>query len=229
MQGRRALGARPGAALARAHAHACAGTAGTHGQKYGPRRPPRQPGHTAQPGRASSGRTCGLGRLLMERAAERQHRGGEPRGARATMHACQYLRPTNRARACLQLGKAFLTVRGFAGWIGCGYLNVETASRLGDACAVYSGVRDSSEKCQPLSVNLSSGWSFGKEGPCQQIASRGNRWPATFTSAALSTSIVLRRCAIGGGPAARAVPPLWRVGTSAHSVLRHRFPPMKTC
>eukprot|EP01051_Picozoa_sp_SAG22_P019573 SAG22_NODE_3659_length_1590_cov_0.918176_3_plen_90_part_00 len=39
-----------------------------------------------------------------------------------------------------QLGKSFLTVRGFAGWIGCGYLNVETASRLGDACAIYTGV-----------------------------------------------------------------------------------------
>jgi uncharacterized protein YunC (DUF1805 family) len=38
------------------------------------------------------------------------------------------------------LSKAFLVVRGYHGWIGCGYLSVETASRLGDAAAVFSGV-----------------------------------------------------------------------------------------
>lgn len=38
------------------------------------------------------------------------------------------------------LSKPFLIVRGYHGWIGCGYLNIDAASRLGDAAAVFSGV-----------------------------------------------------------------------------------------
>ena len=38
------------------------------------------------------------------------------------------------------LSKAFLVVRGIRGWIGCGYISADTASRLGDAAAIYTGV-----------------------------------------------------------------------------------------
>ena len=38
------------------------------------------------------------------------------------------------------LSKAFLVVRGIQGWIGCGYISADTASRLGDAAAIYTGV-----------------------------------------------------------------------------------------
>ena len=38
------------------------------------------------------------------------------------------------------LSKAFLVVRGIHGWIGCGYISADTASRLGDAAAIYTGV-----------------------------------------------------------------------------------------
>lgn len=66
-----------------------------------------------------------------------------------------------RACACAapshsQLGKAFLVVRGYHGWIGCGYLNPDTASRLGDAAAIFTGVATHDDMLSAEAVSVSA-------------------------------------------------------------------------
>ena len=46
------------------------------------------------------------------------------------------------------------------GWIGCGYLSAETADRLGDAAAVYSGVSTHEDMLAAKAVAVSAA---GKE------------------------------------------------------------------
>jgi uncharacterized protein YunC (DUF1805 family) len=47
-------------------------------------------------------------------------------------------------------------VRGYHGWIGCGYLNPDTASRLGDAAAIFTGVATHDDMLSAEAVSVSA-------------------------------------------------------------------------
>ena len=52
-------------------------------------------------------------------------------------------------------------MRGYHGWIGCGYLNPETASRLGDAAAIFTGVATHDDMLTAEAVAVSAGEALG--------------------------------------------------------------------
>ena len=39
----------------------------------------------------------------------------------------------------VQLGLPLLVIKGSKGFLGCGYINVETCNKTGEACAVVTG------------------------------------------------------------------------------------------
>ena len=41
----------------------------------------------------------------------------------------------------IQLGLPLLIIKGSRGFLGCGYINVETCNRTGEACAIVTGVK----------------------------------------------------------------------------------------
>jgi uncharacterized protein YunC (DUF1805 family) len=41
----------------------------------------------------------------------------------------------------IQLGLPLLIIKGAKGFLGCGYINVETCNKTGEACAVVTGVK----------------------------------------------------------------------------------------
>ena len=47
-------------------------------------------------------------------------------------------------------------MRGYHGWIGCGYLNPDTASRLGDAAAIFTGVATHDDMLSAEAVSVSA-------------------------------------------------------------------------
>lgn len=82
------------------------------------------------------------------------------------------------AFAVSQLSKAFLVVRGYHGWIGCGYLDPQTASRLGDAAAIFTGVATHDDMLAAKAVAVSSagealGMSVGMTGAAALELIRG--------------------------------------------------------
>ncbi len=57
----------------------------------------------------------------------------------------------------IQLGKASLVlVTGAKGYLMCGYLNLETAERLGDAAAVITGIKTIEDLLKAKVVNHTS-------------------------------------------------------------------------
>ena len=41
----------------------------------------------------------------------------------------------------IQLGLPLLIIKGSKGFLACGYINVETCNRTGEACAIVTGVK----------------------------------------------------------------------------------------
>lgn len=41
----------------------------------------------------------------------------------------------------IQLGLPLLVIKGSKGFLGCGYINVETCNKTGEACAIVTGVK----------------------------------------------------------------------------------------
>lgn len=41
----------------------------------------------------------------------------------------------------IQLGLPLLIIKGSQGFLGCGYINVETCNKTGEACAIVTGVK----------------------------------------------------------------------------------------
>jgi uncharacterized protein YunC (DUF1805 family) len=41
----------------------------------------------------------------------------------------------------IQLGLPLLIIKGAKGFLGCGYINVETCNKTGEACAIVTGVK----------------------------------------------------------------------------------------
>ena len=41
----------------------------------------------------------------------------------------------------IQLGLPLLIIKGSKGFLGCGYINVETCNKTGEACAIVTGVK----------------------------------------------------------------------------------------
>ena len=42
----------------------------------------------------------------------------------------------------IQLGLPLLVIKGSKGFLGCGYINVETCNKTGEACGIVTGVKD---------------------------------------------------------------------------------------
>jgi uncharacterized protein YunC (DUF1805 family) len=40
----------------------------------------------------------------------------------------------------IQLGLPLLIIKGAKGFLGCGYVNIETCNKTGEACAIVTGV-----------------------------------------------------------------------------------------
>lgn len=45
----------------------------------------------------------------------------------------------------IQLSLPLLVIKGSKGFLGCGYLNVETCNKTGEACAIVAGVKTHDE------------------------------------------------------------------------------------
>ena len=45
----------------------------------------------------------------------------------------------------IQLGLPLLVIKGSKGFLGCGYINVETCNKTGEACAIVTGVKTHDE------------------------------------------------------------------------------------
>ena len=45
----------------------------------------------------------------------------------------------------IQLGLPLLIIKGSKGFLGCGYINVETCNKTGEACAIVTGVKTHDE------------------------------------------------------------------------------------
>ena len=45
----------------------------------------------------------------------------------------------------IYLGLPLLVIKGSKGFLGCGYINVETCNKTGEACAIVSGVKTHDE------------------------------------------------------------------------------------
>ena len=41
----------------------------------------------------------------------------------------------------IQLGLPLLVIKGSKGFLGCGYINVETCDKTGEACGIVAGVK----------------------------------------------------------------------------------------
>lgn len=48
---------------------------------------------------------------------------------------------TGLTREKIDLGLPLLVVKGSKGFVACGYVNVETCNKTGEACAIVSGVK----------------------------------------------------------------------------------------
>ena len=48
-------------------------------------------------------------------------------------------------REKIQLGMPLLIIKGAKGFLACGYINVETCNKTGEACAVVTGVKQHDE------------------------------------------------------------------------------------
>ena len=71
-------------------------------------------------------------------------------------------------------------MRGYHGWIGCGYLNPATASRLGDAAAIFTGVATHDDMLAAKAVAVSTagealGMAVGMTGAAALELIRGNQ------------------------------------------------------
>lgn len=49
------------------------------------------------------------------------------------------------AKELIQLGLPLLIIKGSKGYLGCGYINVETCNKTGEACAIVTGVKSYDE------------------------------------------------------------------------------------
>jgi uncharacterized protein YunC (DUF1805 family) len=45
----------------------------------------------------------------------------------------------------IKLGLPLLLIKGSKGFLGCGYINVETCNKTGEACAIVTGVKTHDE------------------------------------------------------------------------------------
>ena len=45
----------------------------------------------------------------------------------------------------IQLGMPLLVIKGSKGFLGCGYINVETCNKTGEACGIVTGVKTHEE------------------------------------------------------------------------------------
>jgi uncharacterized protein YunC (DUF1805 family) len=45
------------------------------------------------------------------------------------------------SREQIQLGLPLLVIRGSKGFLGCGYINIETCNKTSEACAIVTGVK----------------------------------------------------------------------------------------
>ena len=56
----------------------------------------------------------------------------------------------------IQLGLPLLIIKGTKGFLGCGYINVETCNKTGEACGIVTGVKTHDEmlsaEVQALSI-----------------------------------------------------------------------------
>lgn len=48
---------------------------------------------------------------------------------------------TDLSREQIQLALPLLVVKGSKGFLGCGYINIETCNKTGEACAIVTGVK----------------------------------------------------------------------------------------
>jgi uncharacterized protein YunC (DUF1805 family) len=44
-----------------------------------------------------------------------------------------------------QLGLPLLVIKGSKGFLGCGYINIETCNKISEACAIVTGVKTHDE------------------------------------------------------------------------------------
>jgi uncharacterized protein YunC (DUF1805 family) len=51
---------------------------------------------------------------------------------------------TNLTKERIELALPLLIVKGKKGFLACGYVNVETCNKTGEACAIVTGVKDHS-------------------------------------------------------------------------------------
>jgi uncharacterized protein YunC (DUF1805 family) len=52
---------------------------------------------------------------------------------------------TDLSREQIQLALPLLIVKGSKGFLACGYINVETCNKTGEACAIVTGVKTHEE------------------------------------------------------------------------------------
>ena len=45
----------------------------------------------------------------------------------------------------IKLGLPLLVIKGSKGFLGCGYINIETCNKTGEACAIVTGVKTHDE------------------------------------------------------------------------------------